>query len=183
MSPLLAFTIDLPSLLSAVLSVLFIFSLLFGVLFLAYYLVKKGLAWRKVALYGGLLLFVLCYPLVQPFVHEVANSFYGATPTTDALGNMNGAQVAADQAAGGAVPVGTVYTKLWITVLFYLLFWGLPWLLQRATHPGPTKWAKDDYTDDFNALPAPLKFENYGRLQLSQAIKIAAAGILAALIV
>jgi hypothetical protein len=181
---LLTVTINTSGLAMAILSTLIVAIILLLLLFGVFLIIKQKLPWRKVALYGSLLLFVSCYPFAQPFVHLVADMVYGAAPTTDALGNISGAQVAADQVAGGAVPVGTVYTKLWITALFYLLFCSLPWFLQRATHPGPTEWAKVDYTRDFKfGLNVQQKFEAYQRLQLVQAMKIVGAGILAALIV
>ncbi len=146
---------------------------------------SSGYAWlRKSGPYLLLLAFVLIYPFTGPFVHFVTDLFLGVhNHPTDALGNVSDATVAADQIAGGGVQLGTFFTKFWLTIIFFLLAKGLPWLIQPLTHPGPTQWAKTKYTDDFNELPLVPKFEAYGRLQQVDAFKFIGAGIIAALLV
>lgn len=98
------------------------------------------------------------------------------------LPDVDGATQDVAQATGGYVQLGGLTSKLLIIILLYSLGSFLPWLLQQLTHPGPTKWKKEHYTDEFKELPSYQKFEVDGRLALSAAIRWAAVVVGACLI-
>jgi hypothetical protein len=183
MHPFLIDLIDPKAFATIFLTTLAVGAVVVFLVWVAFRLRKANLSLRKLALPLLLLLFLASYPLSQPFIHWLADMLYGAAGKTDALGNIEGAQVAADQVASGAVPLGAVYTKLWIATLFFTAANIQPWIAQQATHPGPTAWAKSDYTGDFRSrLTVKEKFEAYGRLQLNLTIKFAASILAACLI-
>lgn len=139
-----------------------------------------GFKWRKAAPYLALAATLFFFVVLRPAIHALLSA---GTPVVapDAM-NVEGAQVVADQVAGGYVQFGTVVSKLVIMIAIYALFSFVPWLFQQLTHPGPTKWKKESYTDDFNVLPIMTKFEVDGRLGLNAAIRVLAAVLGACLI-
>lgn len=139
------------------------------------------LAWlRKVGPYALFFGFGLLFLFGPGWLHALLDHLHGVGPALPA--QMSGAEVAADVQASGWPAAGTVTGKLITAAGFYLFFTVLRWLTQQLTHPAPTEWAKKNYTDDFNALPAGEKFGVYRGVRLDSSI-IAAAAMLAAALV
>lgn len=143
---------------------------------------QKPMPWRKVALYSALLIFIVLFVAGEPLFRALAYWAYGVDDRVIGA-NAPSNQVAADHLIGGWVQVGTLLSKLFAGVSFYITSYTLPWLLQRATHPVLTTWAKEQYDEDFKALTSKERFEVYGRLQLNQSLRIAASFIAAAQLV
>lgn len=143
----------------------------------------KSIPWRKINLYLGLLGFVALCVLSEPLFRALVYFAFGVSERV--IGeNAPSNQVAADHVIGGWVQVGTLLSKLFAAISFYLLSYTLPWLMQRATHPVLTEWAKSDqYQANWDKLGAKEHFEIYGRLQTNQSIRLAASLLSAALLV
>lgn len=142
---------------------------------------EKPLRLRKVALYAAFLALGVAFLFGEPLAHWLANLAYGVHDLPGAI-NASGAAIAADARVGGWVPVGTATSKIILTVSFYVLSYLIPWVVQQATHPAPTKWTKTDYTSVFLELAKEEKFAVLGRLSLNQSIRFAASALAAALI-
>lgn len=153
------------------------------------------LALGVLALFGPLV-----FPrLVSALYHANAPTIEDVAPATRALAtlgdahaaavlaavqqNATGTEIAAGQQGGGWVPSGTVASKFITAAGALILMVVLIWRLQNLTHPGPTQWAKDDYTADFKLLTPVEKFEAYGRMRLQYVLLAAAALVFAALVV
>jgi hypothetical protein len=145
-----------------------------------------GFKWRKPApaliAVGLIALFVLLqFALKQvPALNEATAAL--PLPSTGILPDVDGATQDTKQALGGYVQFGTLISKIIVLVIFYAIGSILPWAFQQLTHPGPTKWKKEQYTADFNALESRQKFEVDAKLGLNAAIRWAAVVIGACLI-
>ena len=93
------------------------------------------------------------------------------------------AEIAAGQQASGWVPSATVASKFITFAGAYLLAVLLPWLVQHLTHPGPTRWAKAQYSANFGSMQPHERIAENGRIQFVNVIRAAAALLFAALVV
>ena len=106
----------------------------------------------------------------------------------------SGAEIVAGQQASGFVPFAVIGSKLLTFCTAYAVLTLWPWVLQRFTHPAPTRWAKgptrgtactpsNSYSAAFLHLETVEKFTVYQRLQLSIVIRAVGAVLFAALVV
>lgn len=141
----------------------------------------ETLSLRKLALYAAFMALGVAFLFGEPLAHWLANLAYGVHDLPGAV-EASPELKAASARVGGWVPVGTATSKIILTISFYVLSYIIPWVVQRVTHPAPTKWAKEDYTTAFEGLSTERKFEANGRLSLNQSIRFACSMLAAALI-
>ena len=139
-----------------------------------------------------LLVLPATYLALALFFPDLLHTLLGVVPT-DRLA-ASGAEVAVGQQASGFVPFAVIGSKLLTFCTAYAVLTLWPWVLQRFTHPAPTRWAKgpargtactpaNSYSAAFLHLDPVEKFTVYQRLQLSIVIRAAAAVLFAALVV
>ena len=136
---------------------------------------------RKITPYLIFLALGALFVVLKPVWQTAFTWLYHAVPVAGP--SASSAQIEAAQASGGWVPSGTVASKFLTAAAAYVLFTILPWLVQHLTHPAPTRWAKQDYSRAFYYLSVQEQFASYGRLQLVNVIRAAAALLFAALVV
>lgn len=136
---------------------------------------------RKASLYAAFPALGVVFLFGEPMAHWLANMAYGVH---DLPGAMEASPELKEASArvGGWVPVGTATSKIILTISFYVLSYIIPWVVQRVTHPAPTRWAKENYKTDFDGLSVERKFEANGRLSLNQSIRFGLSMLAAALI-
>jgi len=97
--------------------------------------------------------------------------------------NASSAKIEAATAAGGWVPSGTVGSK-YITFLgIYLLMVIWPFVVQRMTHPAPTKWQKTNYSAEFEKLTVLEKIASVRAIQQNNVWRAIGAALFAALVI
>lgn len=97
--------------------------------------------------------------------------------------NASSAKVEAAAAAGGWVPSGTVASKFITFAAIYLLMVIWPFLVQRMTHPAPTKWQKASYSAEFEKLTVLEKIASVRAIQQNNVWRAIGAALFAALVV
>lgn len=150
--------------------------LIFAVLGVAMLYGQRGLQAGTSLVHGTA--HVSLHPHITSAGNPVLGDFVEARPSSE----MSGAEVAAEAQASGWVPAGTVTSKLITAGGAFLFFIILQWLSQHLTHPGPTRWAKNGYSEAFEALPDGEKFGAYGRIRLYSTLLAVGALLFAALV-
>lgn len=112
---------------------------------------------------------------------SAVQAFYHVVPSAGPAASS--AEIAAGQQSSGWVPSATVASKFISAAGAYLLAVVLMWQVQKLTHPGPTRWAKEEYTVDFAGLSPEKKFEQYSRIRLHEVLLIVGSLLFAALVV
>ena len=136
---------------------------------------------RKILLYVLLPALGILFVVLKPAYQLGFNWFYHVVP---AIGpNASSATVEAAKAAGGWVPSGTVASKFITFAGVYLLMVVWPFLVQRMTHPAPTKWQKASYSTVFNQLTVQEKIASVRAIQQNNTWRAIGAALFAALVV
>lgn len=132
-----------------------------------------SIPWRKLAPYLAFAGLGVLFVVLRPAVHNLLLAAYGGASAPGAL-NADGAEIAADQVAGGYVQLGNATSKIVMMLAVFTLFSFWPWLIQQLTHPALTAWKKERFKTDFEALTVAEKFDYDKGAKL--AISILAAG-------
>ena len=136
---------------------------------------------RKLAPYLFFGLLGLLFVVLKPAYQAGFNWFYHAVPVAGP--SASSAQIEAAKAASGWVPSGAVASKFITFAAIYLLMVLWPFLVQRFTHPAPTKWQLKSYSAVFDALPDEAKLTSVRAIQQNNVWRAVGAALFAALVV
>jgi hypothetical protein len=104
---------------------------------------------------------LVAYLFGPSLIEHLTFLVHGAAPLVPGGPDLDGAQVAAANQAGGWMQLGAVTSKIFAAVAYFCIGLFLVWYLMHHITPALPTWAKRDFTTRFAQLSAPWQFVVY----------------------